>query len=106
MSRTSGATTLKRMGCFLVGISVPQWDAVDIERAKRTLLAAESRISEADSPRVTAVTHDDGRLICMVEAASVDAVRRLTALALLPAGRVQEVRDPDGPGSRGASDGC
>ena len=82
------------MSHFLVEIPVPQSDSVDIERATRTLGAARSRLSESEvvvRPLVAGVTSDDGRLVCLIEAESAEAVRSLVALALLPAGRIREV---------------
>jgi hypothetical protein len=97
------------MSYFLVEILAPQSDAVDLERAARTLVAAQSRLSDSAitvRPLVTGVTSDDGRLICLIEAEAVEVVRSLVALALLPAGRIREVHHLALPGGVcGPSDG-
>lgn len=78
---------------FLVGIHVPQADAAGLDRAMRTLWAADSRLSDdASTGRLVTVgiDGDDGRLSCVIEAPTIDAVRRLIALAFLSTGRVRE----------------
>jgi hypothetical protein len=89
------------MSYFLVEIPARQSDAVDLERAARTLVAAQSRLSDGAitvRPLVVGVTSDDGRLVCLIEAEAVEEVRSLVALALLPAGRIREVRHLALPG--------
>jgi hypothetical protein len=83
------------MSYFLVEIPVMQSNGVDIERAARTLASAQLRLSaRAIAVRLhgAGVTSDDGRLVCLIETEAVEVVRSLVALALLPAGRIREVR--------------
>jgi hypothetical protein len=51
---------------------------------------------------IAAVIEDNGRLVCLIEASSIHAVRRLVALALLPSGRIHEVSHLDAPRASGA----
>jgi hypothetical protein len=85
------------MRYFLVELPVNQPDRVEMERATRMLRAAEARLfgrAMAARPVVAAVINDNGRLVCLIEAPSVDALRQLVALALLPVGRIREVSQP------------
>jgi hypothetical protein len=97
------------MSYFLVEIPVPQADFVDLERVARTLVAAQSRLSDSSiavRSLAAGVTRDDGRLVCLIEAEAVEEVRSLVALALLPAGRIREVLHLALPGGvSGPSDG-
>ena len=101
------------MTCFLVEIPVPQSDGVELERATRALRAAQSRLSRnaiAVRLLIAGFTKGDGRLVCLVEAPAAEAVRKLVALAFLPAGRIREVsvvvsvggQDPSGDLGSGA----
>jgi hypothetical protein len=83
---------------FLVEISVPQADATGLERATRTLWTAHSRLSgNATTARLVTVgaAEDDGRLVCLIEAPTIDAVHSLVALAFLSTGRIREVTASD-----------
>jgi hypothetical protein len=94
---------------FFVEIPAPRSDGIDLERAARTLVAAQSRLSDSSlavRSLVAGVTSDGGRLVCLVEAEAVEVVRSLVALALLPAGRIREVLHLALPGGTcGPSDG-
>ena len=82
------------MSRFLVEIPVPQPDRLDMERAARTLRAAHSRLSAGAVPVrvvVAGVTVGDARLVCLIDAETVETVRSLVTLALLPAGRIREL---------------
>jgi len=67
--------------------------APELERAVRMLEAAQAR------PRGTAivtrpiigVSREDGRLVCLIEATSLESARRLVSVALLPPGRIREI---------------
>lgn len=101
---------------YLVEIPVLETSTVEVERAMRTLGAAESRLAgTSGAPRVVAagVALSEGRLLCLVEACGTPAVRRLVALALLPDPRVRVLtrvlppvasRDGRGSGSVGGRD--
>ena len=86
------------MTCFLIEIPVAERDEPGIARVTRMLVAAQRRLSQ--STRVVRVltaglSAADGRLVCLVEAATVGDVRDLVALAFLPAERVREVTAVD-----------
>ena len=85
------------MRYFLVELPVHQPDRVEMERATRTLRVAEARLSGtamAARPLIPRSINGDGRLVCLIEAPNVQALRRLVALALLPVGRIREVSRP------------
>jgi hypothetical protein len=89
--RRSGAEA-GRMPCFLV--EVRQSDDAELDRATRTLQAAQSRLwrtAVSARPRLVAMTREDGRMVFLIEAESNEAVRSLVGLALLPAGRIREL---------------
>jgi hypothetical protein len=85
------------MAYFLVEIPMDDVGRLELERATRTLDAAQTRLrrSAADAIAIAGVSRLDGRLVCLIEAPSLDVVRRLVALALLPAGRIREVGDAE-----------
>jgi hypothetical protein len=98
MPRDRQTVSVERMRWFLVDISVPDPDRMDLERATRTLRAAQGRLFTSASrlrPLIAGVITEGGRLVCLIEAPSIPAVRRLVALALLPGGRIREVRRGD-----------
>ena len=81
------------MTFFLAEVPVPKPNGVGHERALRTLQVAQVRLSETIPVRLRSagLTKLDGRLVCLVEAQTAEAVRNLFALAFLPAGRIREV---------------
>jgi hypothetical protein len=86
------------MAYFIVEIPMDDVGRLELERATRTLDAAQTRLrrSAADARMAIAgVSRLNGRLVCLIEAPSLDVVRRLVALALLPAGRIREVGDAE-----------
>lgn len=93
------------MRYFLVELPVHQPDRVEMARATRMLRAAGVRLSGsamAARPLIPASINGYGRLVCLIEAPSVQALRRLVALALLPVGRIREISRPvpsRGPGA-------
>jgi hypothetical protein len=94
---------------FVVEIPVPHSDAVGYERAVRTLWTAASR-SHENATTVHLVTVEVaaglGRLQCVIEAPTIDAVRNLVALAFLSAGRISESAPSDASGVVGAASGA
>ena len=85
------------MSYFLVEIPVSQSGAPDLFRAMRTLRTAQLRQRQggiAVRPLLAGVANDDGRLVFLIEARSIEAVHGLVSLALLPAGRIREVHYP------------
>lgn len=89
--------------------------AFELERATRMLVAAQSRIrGQASFARTmfAGFCRGDGRLVYLVEAASLESARRLVSLALLPPARIRELtnltdahllggRDPRGDADSG-----
>lgn len=68
--------------------------AFELERATRMLVAAQSRMrGQATFARMLFVglSREDGRLVYLVEAASLESARRMVSLALLPPGRIREI---------------
>lgn len=66
----------------------------ELERATRMLVAAQSRMRGQASfarPMFAGLSREDGRLVCLVEAASLESARRLVSLALLPPGWIREI---------------
>jgi hypothetical protein len=88
------------MPIYLTEVHLATASEHELERAVRMLDAAMDRMPESVRPtRTVFVGHsrEDGRLICLIEAASVDAARRLVSLALLPPGRFREITQLSGP---------
>ena len=84
------------MPTFLIEVHVGDVGALELERAMRMLVAAQSRMrGQATFARTmfAGLSRDDGRLVCLVEAASLESGRRLVSLALLPPGRIREITD-------------
>jgi hypothetical protein len=80
--------------CFLVEIPMNEAGKVELERAARTLEAAQTRLrlkATATRTLMAGVARDDRQLVCLIEAPSLEAVRRLASLALLPRGRIREI---------------
>ena len=68
--------------------------AFELQRATRMLVAAQSRMrGQASFARTmfAGLSREDGRLVYLVEAASLASARRMVSLALLPHGRIREI---------------
>lgn len=62
----------------------------------RMLVAARSRLRESEGgprPVLAGLIREDARLICLIEAATLESARALASLALLPPGRIREITD-------------
>ena len=67
---------------------------LELERAMRLLEAAQTRIrgTATDARTIIAgLSREDGRLVCLIDAASLASAQRLVSVALLPAGRIREI---------------
>jgi hypothetical protein len=65
---------------------------LELERAMRMLEAAQLRMRAALTRTILAgFSPEDGRLVCLIEATSLDTARRLVGLALLPPARIREI---------------
>ena len=75
------------MPTFLVEIHMADAGDRELERAVRMLNAAQTRLREAGTDTRTIIaglSREDGRLVCLIEAPSLESARRLVAVALLP----------------------
>ena len=94
------ATTISLMPIYLTEVHLATASEHELERAVRMLGAAITRMPESTTAaRAILAGHsrDDGRLVCLIEAASPEAARRLVSLALLPPGRLREITQLSGP---------
>jgi hypothetical protein len=85
---------------FLVEVHLPNAGALELERAVRMLESAQGRLREGVAGRsiVAGISREDGRLICLIEAATLASARRTLAVALLPPGRIREIAQITGSG--------
>jgi hypothetical protein len=99
MSGRRPAATMGAMSYFLVEIRMSDAGQLELERVARTLEAAQARLRRTATATRTIVagfTPDDGRLVCLIEATSMETVRRLVSIASLPAGRIREITHVSG----------
>jgi hypothetical protein len=85
---------MSAMSYFLVEIRMSDAGQHELERVARTLEAAQTRLrrtATATRTIVAGLTGDDGRLVCLIEATSLETVRRLVSMAFLPAARIREI---------------
>ena len=79
---------------FLIEVHLNNAGTLELERAVRMLEAAQSRIRGKATVAGTIVagfSREDGRLVCLIEATSLESARRLVSVALLPPGRIREI---------------
>lgn len=79
---------------FLVEVHMTNAGDLELERAVRMLEAAQERLWEEATvtfPIIAGISREDGRLICLIEAATLAAARQTVAVALLPPGRIREI---------------
>lgn len=82
------------MSIYLIEVHMAGAGRLEIERAARMLLAAQTRMRGPQTVARTIIagfSREDARLVCLVEAISLDSARRLVSLALLPSGRIREI---------------
>jgi hypothetical protein len=94
MARGPGASDHEAVSIFLIEIHMADARELELERAIRMLAAAQARMrgsATVTHTLMTGLSRADARLICLVEAASLDSARRLVSLALLPPGRIREI---------------
>lgn len=85
---------IRTMPTFLIEVHMADAGALELERAMRMLVAAQSRMrGPAPVTRMilAGLSREDGRLVCLIEAASLESARGLVSLALLPPGRIREI---------------
>jgi hypothetical protein len=94
MAPGGAATDHRAMPHFLVEVHMTNAGDLELERAVRMLEAAQDRMREPAKdmrPIIAGISRADGRLICLIEAATLAAARQTVAVALLPAGRIREI---------------
>ena len=82
------------MPTFLIEIHLGDAEDREFDRAVRLLRAAQTRLLEAGTNTRTTIvglSREDGRLVCLVDAPSLESARRLVGVALLPGGRIREI---------------
>src|SRR5918994_41944 len=100
----------RSMPTFLIEIHMADAEHPEFDRAVRLLNAAQTRLLQAETNARTTIvglSREDGRLVCLVDAPSLESARRLVGVALLPGGRIREITnlaDLPLPGSHPGSD--
>jgi hypothetical protein len=92
------------MPTFLVDVPMVEAGLLELERAMRMLDAAQARMAASMSATRTILAgfdREDGRLVCLIEAANLESARRMMGLAMLPPGRIREISDVAGEGLLG-----
>ena len=88
------ASNHRDMSYYLVEIHMKEARRRELERVRRLLDAAQSRMrARAGRTRLVGagLSREDGRLLCLIEASSPELARHMVSLALLPAGRPREI---------------
>jgi len=94
MSGATEAAIIWTVQTFLIEIHMAGAGEQELKRAVRMLEAAQTRMqgSATVTRTLTAgLSREDGRLICLVEATSLEWARRLVSVAQLPNGRIREI---------------
>jgi hypothetical protein len=79
---------------YLIEIHMADAGRPELERAVRMLEAAATRLRGSATVTRTILAglrQEDGRLVCLIAATSLDSARRLVRAALLPPGRIREI---------------
>jgi hypothetical protein len=79
---------------FLIEVHMADAGELELERAVRMLEAAQARMrgtATVTRTIIAGLSRDDGRLVCLIEAASLESARRLVSAALLPTARIREI---------------
>ena len=106
MAGAAGALDHGAMPHFLVEVHMSTAGEPELQRAVRMLEAAQARLlpGAVTRPVIAGISRDDGRLLCLIEAATLAAARRTVAVALLPRGRIREIAWITGSSLVGARD--
>jgi hypothetical protein len=94
MSGAEGASDHQDVPNFLIEVHMADAGVPELERAVRMLEAAQTRTrgtATVTRPIIAGLSREDGRLVCLIEATSLESARRLVSVALLPPGRVREI---------------
>lgn len=84
------------MPTYLIEAPMTDPGEVELERAMRLLVAAQSRLGgsmPATRTIIAGLSRPDGRFVCLIEAPSLESAQRLVGLALLPPARIREITD-------------
>jgi hypothetical protein len=95
MWRAKDPPTIAAMPKYMVEIHMPDAGELELDRAMRMLEAAQARVRRTTNVTcaITATyLREDGRLFFVIEAPNRDSARRLVSLALLPVGRIRQIR--------------
>ena len=79
---------------YLVEVHMTDAGILELERAVRMLQAAQDRLQDeamVAQPIIAGISREDGRLICLIDAPTLEAARQTVAVALLPPGRIREI---------------
>jgi len=79
---------------YLVDVHMADAGELELDRASRMLEAAQSRMRGTATVTRTimaGLVREDGRLVFLIEATSLESARRLVSVALLPPGRIREI---------------
>ena len=94
MSGAEGASDHQDVPNFLIEVHMGDAGAGELERAVRMLEAAQTRMrgtATVTRTIIAGLSREDGRLVCLIEATSLESARRLVSVALLPPGRIREI---------------
>jgi hypothetical protein len=100
MSGPIEPATIWTMPTYWSEVHMSDAGAFELERATRMLVAAQSRMRrQATFGRTTfaSLSRDDGRLVYLVEAGTLESARRMLSFALLPPGRIRETTNLANP---------
>jgi hypothetical protein len=67
---------------------------LELERAVRMLEAAQNRMRGTTTVTraiIAGLSREDGRVVCLIEAPTMESARRVVSVALLPPGRIREI---------------
>jgi hypothetical protein len=84
---------------YMIEVHLADAGERELTRAMRMLEVAQTRMRRTETVARTIIagfSREDGRLVAVIEATSLDSARRLVSLALLPPGRVREITDLPG----------
>jgi hypothetical protein len=106
MAGCAGGVEHWAMPHFLVEVHMSNTGEPELARAVRMLEAAQARLREGAvaRPLIAGISREDGRLLCLIEATTLAAARRVVAIALLPPGRIREIDRITGSRLLGAGD--
>lgn len=94
MSGATDTATIRAVHTFLIEIHMAGAGEQELKRAVRMLEAAQTRMQGSATVTRTVMaglSREDGRLVCLIEATSLESAQRLVSVAQLPPGRMREI---------------